>query len=180
MGGAMGAHVNMLCDGVNSTIEHVKRCMGDLEKAAEARQAAVDGKECVKAIEKICSAAEKALKKGMKMAEKELTGQDEEVEVEVVGESKMAHGYDLTAGKLPPEFIENAKKKKEEAAAKKGDDKDDESKKASHGYQLTAESKTPGNESKGPKEEGEEDDGWVPGHRTGEPKKASHGYSLTV
>ncbi len=31
---------------------------------------------------------------------------------------------------------------------------------------VTADSRTPGNESKGPEEEGEEDEGWVPGHRT--------------
>lgn len=31
---------------------------------------------------------------------------------------------------------------------------------------VTADSRTPGNESKGPEEEGEEGEGWVPGHRT--------------
>jgi len=91
------------------------------------------------------------------------------------------------AKKLPPEFLENIEKKKEEAAKKKEDE--DEGKKA-HGYDLTAESLVPGNKSKGPKELGQEEMGWDPGHRTTqkpvededeEKKKAhsNHGYDLT-
>jgi len=110
---------------------------------------------------------------------------------------------DKKAGKMPPQFAENAQKKKDEAAGKKDDGEDDDKsdKKAAtrrhgydferfvpeHGYSITADSLTPGNESKGPEEEGEEDQGYDPGHTTdeeGEPtpivEKAAHGYHITA
>lgn len=93
------------------------------------------------------------------------------------------------AGDLP-DFI---KEKQEEREGDKDDDKDDDEKescrKSAHGYDLTADSKVPGDESEGPEEEGEEDQGYDPGRTTdeeGEPtpiveKGASgHGYHITA
>jgi predicted DNA-binding protein len=181
MGTAMETHVEAL---VSDTIESLRRLAGavkDLREAKEGSENVASAKESAKALDKACSAAEKAISKGLQ--ERASAPAPEEVEDDVeeeieVFEGKMAHGYNLTAKELPPEFLENAKKKKEEAAAKK-DEEDEKPKKASHGYVLTAESRVPGNESKGPKDEGEEDEGWVPGHRTEDKdKKASHGYRL--
>jgi hypothetical protein len=93
------------------------------------------------------------------------------------------HGYDLTAGEMPDFIKEKMKDKDDQDEAA---DKDDDEKAAC----KKADSLTPGNESKGPKDEGEEDQGWVPGHRTTQKptdekessKKAtpSHGYDLTA
>lgn len=184
LGGNMEHHVAELCEAVVQTLGRCKKCVEALRSAPEMDKAVGDAKACAKTISKLCGSAEKAISKGMQMASERAEGEEAEeveVEVEVEEEPKTAsHGYDLTAGELPPEFLENAKKKKEEAKAKKDDDKDDSDKKAAD---VTADSKTPGNESKGPADEGEEDQGWVPGHRTkdddeDDSKKASHGYDL--
>jgi hypothetical protein len=97
--------------------------------------------------------------------------------------SKSAHGYDLTAGEMPDFIKEKMKEKDDQDEAA---DKDDDEKAGS----KKADSRVPGNESKGPKDEGEEDEGWVPGHRTTQKptdekessKKATpvHGYNLTA
>lgn len=182
MGRAMESHVEAVAGGAIEALRRVAGAIKDLRDAETGAQGEASSKDSVKALGKICGAAEKAIREGLKereaASEVEEPAPEEVVEVEV---EKMAHGYNLTAG-LPPEFLENAKKKKEEAEAKKDEDDDgkDAGKKA-HGYSLTADSRVPGNESKGPKDEGEEDEGWVPGHRTdGKGKEAAHGYSLTA
>jgi len=184
LGGGMENHVAELCESVLQTLGRCKKCIEALRSAPQTDKAVSEVKACAKTISKMCEAAEKAISKGMKMAEEREAPEEIEVEVEVEEEPKTAsHGYDLTAGELPPEFLENAKKKQEEAKSKDKDDDCDEceDKKAS---EVTADSKTPGNESKGPAEEGEEDQGWVPGHRTeddeDEGKKAAHGYNLSA
>jgi len=99
---------------------------------------------------------------------------------------KSAHGYDLSAGELP-DFIKEKMKEKDDEKGEGQDeasDKDDDAKMGG----KKADSLTPGDESKGPVEEGEEDQGWVPGHVTdgdekeGGKKKATpfHGYDLTA
>jgi hypothetical protein len=227
MGRAMESHVEAIASEAIEALRRVAGAVKDMRDTKAVQDSDVSAKASVKSLEKICDAAEKAIREGIRERkhpaprpehEEPEVDMDEEIEVEVEktahgynltaglppeflenaqkkkdeakakkddegdDEGKKAHGYSLTAG-LPPEFLENAQKKKDEAKAKKDDEGDDEkksSKKSSeHGYSLTAESKVPGNESKGPKDEGEEDEGWVPGHRTkGKGKEAAHGYDL--
>jgi hypothetical protein len=193
MGNALESHVEAIGGEAIEALRRIAGAIKDVRDAKANKEGEASAKASAKALAKICDAAEKAIREGVKgrkrpepeieMAEPEPEIEmDEEVEVE-----KMAHGYNLTAG-LPPEFLENAQKKKDEAKAKKDDEADnadDDEKKSckkaapEHGYNLTAESRVPGNESKGPKEEGEEDEGWVPGHRTKDKgKEAAHGYGL--
>jgi hypothetical protein len=196
MGRALEHHVETL---VSEAIEALRRIAGavkDMRESRAGKEGDASAKASAKAVEKICDAAEKAIREGMKEHEpaQAAAPEVEESEVEVVepGDAEeievdveaSAHGYNLTAG-LPPEFLENAQKRKDEAKGKKDDEDEKDDKKASvseHGYVLTAESRVPGNESKGPKEEGDEDEGWVPGHRTDDKGKeaADHGYSLTA
>ena len=274
MGSLMAMHVNAM---VEETIDGIRRVTSSIKALRDARQDAQRSgslKESSKALSKVCSAAEKAIAKIMKMdveapipehGDEHMHASDEpeeeEEEVEMVVEKSAGevgfHGYSLTAG-LPPEFLENAQKKKDEAAAKKKDgdkdddksdkkaalppeflenaqkkkdeakgkkdgdkDKDDDEGKKAHGYDLTAgempdfikekmkekededededdkksskkaDSLVPGNKSKGPKELDEEDQGWVPGHRTtqaptdddekkGGKKKATDGVTINV
>jgi hypothetical protein len=205
----LAAHVTTIVEETLDGLRRVAAAVKALREAKEDAKRAGSIKESTKALAKVCSAAENALKKALKQSAQPPKGamvpdetppkeEVEEVVVEKAAGTVGFHGYNLTAG-LPPEFLENAKKKKEEAEAKKGDkDKDDDKsdKKAGelpdfikekqeerakdkdeddekdkdagkkHGYDLTADSRVPGNESKGPKDEGEEDEGWVPGHRT--------------
>ena len=238
MGSLMAMHVNAM---VEETIDGIRRVTSSIKALRDARQDAQRSgslKESSKALSKVCSAAEKAIAKIMKMdveapipehGDEHMHASDEpeeEEEVEMVVEKSAGevgfHGYSLTAG-LPPEFLENAQKKKDEAKGKKdGDkDKDDDEGKKAHGYDLTAgempdfikekmkekededededdkksskkaDSLVPGNKSKGPKELDEEDQGWVPGHRTtqaptdddekkGGKKKATDGVTINV
>jgi len=170
------AHVVNIIEETIDGLRRVAAAVKALREAKEDAKRAGSIKESVKALSRVCSAAENAVRKTLKHAEKPAEKPKEaEIEEEVVVEKAAGvvgfHGYNLTAG-LPPEFIENAKKKKEEAEAKKDGDKDgdkDDEKKSS----KKADSRVPGNESKGPKEEGEEDEGWVPGHRTTQDEKKS-------
>ena len=271
MGSLMAMHVNAM---IEETIDGIRRVTSSIKALRDARQEAQRSgslKESSQALSKVCSAAEKAIAKIMKMdvepsipelGDEHMHASDEpeEEEVEMVVEKSAGevgfHGYSLTAGlppefleniqkkkdeakdkkdddkdddksdkkaALPPEFLENAQKKKDEAAAKKKDgDKDEDEGKKAHGYDLTAgempdfiqkkidekadkddededekksskkaESLVPGNKSKGPKELDEEDQGWVPGHRTtqapteddekkGGKKKATDGVTINV
>lgn len=203
MGRAMERHVEAIAEGAVDSLRRVAASVKDLRASRAVKESEASSKASVKALEKICDAAEKAIREGVKERkhpepkpeyadpEVDIDEDDEdaveEIEVDVEGSARSAHGYNLTAKGLPPEFLENAQKKKDEAAAKakkdgdeeKDDDKDKKASVPDHGYVLTADSKVPGNESKGPKEEGEEDEGWVPGHRT-KGKEAAHGYSLTA
>ena len=125
-----------------------------------------------------------------KMKEKEEgEGQDEASDEDDDAKmgGKNAHGYDLSAGELPDFIKEKMKDKEEGEGQDEASDKDDDAKMGG----KNADSLTPGNESKGPKEEGEENQGWVPGHRTTQKptddeeessKKATsfHGYNLTA
>lgn len=184
----MQSHVSTI---VEETVDGLRRVAAAVKALREAKEDAKrEGsiKDSTKALSRVCGAAENALRKAMKhAAEPESAPEEDEVlESEEVVVEKAAgqfgfHGYNLTAKGLPPEFLENIKKKKEES--KKNDEADDDEgeKKSS----KKADSRVPGNESKGPKDEGEEDEGWVPGHRTTqkpEDKKANsdHGYVLTA
>jgi len=185
MSAPMQSHVSTI---VEETVDGLRRVAAAVKALRESKEDAKrEGsiKDSTKALSKVCEAAENALKKAMNLAAEPAHEEDDDdvVESEEVVVEKAAgqvgfHGYNLTAKDLPPEFLENIKKKKEEA---KKDDEDDGEKKSS----KKADSRVPGNESKGPKEEGEEDEGWVPGHRTtqkSEDKKANsdHGYVLTA
>jgi len=230
LGRSMESHVEAIVSGAIDALRRVAGSIKDMRDAKAGTEGDASAKGSAKALDKICDAAEKAIREGVK-ERKAAPAPAPEVEVEVEVEldeetEKMAaHGYNLTAG-LPPEFLENIQKKKDEAKGKKDDDKEDEKdagKKAyvqvqyltaglppefleniqkkkdeakgkkdddkedekdagkkAHGYTLTADSLTPGNESKGPKDEGEEDEGWVPGHRTDGKDKKAHGYTLTA
>jgi hypothetical protein len=274
MGPMMEVHVGTIAEEVTDGIRRVTSAVKALRDSKEDKKRAGSLKQSAKALEKVCSAVEKAIGKAVKMSNKasipehgyeHMHAAEPEVQ-EVVEEEAVVdkaagdigfHGYSLTAG-LPPEFLENAQKKKDEAAGKKNDDKDDkdDDKKKAHGYDLTAglppeflenaqkkkdeaagkkddkddddkgdkkagmpdfikekieersgdkkddkddddkekesckkaDSLVPGNESKGPKELGEEDQGWVPGHRTTQKpddekeggKKATNGVTINV
>lgn len=194
MSGPLHGHVATI---VEETVDGLRRVAAAVKALRESKEDAKrEGsiKESVKALSKVCGAAENALKKALQHASapdhvSEDDDDEEEVEAEEVVVEKAAgelgfHGYTLTAKGLPPEFLENIKKKKEEAKSKDDDGKDgDDEKKSS----KKADSRVPGNESKGPKDEGEEDEGWVPGHRTTQKEKESgkkanfdHGYVLTA
>jgi len=198
MQGPLGAHVTNIVEETVDGLRRVSAAVKALREDREDAKRAGSIKESAQALSKVCEAAENTLKKALKHAESPpkmvktpapQSGDEEVIVEEVVDKAAKSHGYDLTAG-LPPEFLENAQKKKDEAAAKKDEgqdeaaDKDDDEKAGS----KKADSLTPGNKSKGPKDEGEEDQGWIPGHRTTqEPtdekeggKKAAHGYDLTA
>ena len=149
---------------VGTTIEALR----SVKKAAD-RTSAI--KEDAERVANVLKAGEKALDKIVGMAAKKTVPE---------------HGYDLTAGEMPDFIQKKIEERKEKGDGEKGDEKGDEKKgkkpakgkvppqflehmkgkKADHGYDLTAESRVPGNKSKGPKELDEEDMGWVPGHRT--------------
>jgi len=187
-------HVTAIVEETVDGLRRVDSAVKALRESKEDAKRTGSIKESAKLLSKCCGAAENAIKKALKQSAQ--PPQEEAVVVEeaapeaveeMVVEKAAAgetgfHGYELTAG-LPPEFLENIKKKKEEASDKTEDD--DKEKK---GGDKKADSLTPGNESLGPKDEGEEDDGWVPGHRTtqksddeeeGKTATSDHGYVLT-
>lgn len=174
MGPAMEEHVRMITEEVADGIRRVTSAVSSLRDSKRDKERAGMVKESVQALEKVCSAAEKAINQAMDMAANPPQPEEIEETVEVEGEE--------------PEMEESEEMVVEKAAGEVG----------FHGYQLTAESLVPGNKSKGPKELGEEDMGWVPGHRTTQApvekkddddekeagkKKATnsdHGYVLTA
>lgn len=218
----LGAHVTTIVEETVDGLRRVSAAVKALREATEDAKRAGSIKESAKALSKVCTAAENAIRKALQHSSEPVAepvapapqSGDDVVEVAEVVEKAAGntgyHGYALTAA-LPPEFLENAQKKKDEAAAKKDEDKEDEKKSAGEmpdfikkkieeredkdededekGACKKAESLVPGNESIGPKDEGEEDEGWVPGHRTTQKptdedsKKATdsdHGYNLTA
>lgn len=190
MSGPLQTHVATIVEESIAGLRRVSAAVAALREAKEDTGREGNVKESVKALSRVCDAAENALKKAIKASSEPMPEKPEveEAETEEVVVEKSAgsigyHGYSLTAKELPPEFLENIKKKKEEAKSKGGKDEDKKEK----GSDKKAESLTPGNKSKGPKDEGEEDEGWVPGHRTkGDEKKdgkkanLDHGYVLTA
>jgi len=188
----MSEHVAAIVECIVGCLRRVGAAVKDLREAKQEDKRSEDVKASAKALTKICGAAEKALRKAMKHSQEPPKGAlapdeeppSEEMEEEAVVEKAAGdvgyHGYNLTAG-LPPEFLKNIKKKDGD------DDKDDEKKDDDEKKKgcKTADSLTPGNESKGPKDEGEEDEGWVPGHRTtkkpkGEKKATDDDYIMAL
>jgi len=195
----LGAHVATIVEETVDGLRRVSAAVKALREAREDAKRAGSIKESAQALSKVCAAAESALKKALKHAESPPKTEtvtetveapapqsgDEEVVVEEMVD-KSAHGYDLTAGDMP-DFIKEKMKEKDDEKGEGQDeasDKDDDAKMGG----KKADSLTPGDESKGPVEEGEEDQGWVPGHVTdgdekeGGKKKATpfHGYDLTA
>lgn len=170
MGPAMEEHVRMITEEVTDGIRRVTSAVAALRDSKRDKERAGMVKESVQALEKVCKAAESAISKAMDMAENPPKipepGEENEAEPEIE-ETEEEVMVEKAAGEI-----------------------------GFHGYTLTAESLVPGNKSKGPKELGEEDMGWVPGHRTTQApvdedkdekeagkKKATnsnHGYVLTA
>jgi len=199
--------VGRLSDEVMGDVSHVSSVVQTIRSVQDSAARTKAAEECAAQVEKILAAARKAVDKAVegRLPEPEIEEGlvDDVDDVEEAEEIEVApaddHGYDLTASKMSDFIKEKIEEREKEKGDEEGKEKGEKPKKGEvppqflehmkkkkadgHGYDLTAESRVPGNESKGPKELEEEDEGWVPGHRT--QKKAyaltddePHGYRL--